>query len=140
VVRASAEIPLALKDHPEVDIQASSRAQHHWQSLAVAVEHLQVTQLVELPVAVVVQIRMVRLLQIQPCLVRAEQLLRAEQRLLHAQPMDLNTQVVMVVVEALKQVAVEALVITVAVEVTQTVLQMVEAEAVPDISTQLEVH
>jgi hypothetical protein len=38
------------------------------------------------------------------------------------------------------ELVVAALVMTVAVEVTQPVLQMVEAEAVPDISTQREVH
>jgi hypothetical protein len=77
VVLASAEILLALKDHPEVDIRASSRVQHHWQSLGVEVEHLQVTMIKELLAVAVARIKAVQHRQVHQWVDVQAQLLQA---------------------------------------------------------------
>jgi hypothetical protein len=71
------EILLASKDHPEVDIQASSRAQHHCQSLVVAVVHLRVTMIKELPAVAVARIKAVQHRQVHQWVDVQAQLLQA---------------------------------------------------------------
>jgi hypothetical protein len=130
VVLVLEEILLALKDHPEVDIRASSRVQHHWQSLAVEVEHLQVIVIKELPAVAVARIKAVQHRQVHQWVDVQEQLLQAEQKQLVVQLMVRNTQAEMVVVRVLKAVAVAVRVITaVAVEIQmelQTVVVVVD--------------
>ena len=114
MVLASAEILPALKDLPEVDIQASSRVQHHWQSLAVAVvHHLDMTVRVLLEAAVAQTKAELQLVDLQKVAVQ-EQLLQAVQKLLVVQLMARNTQVEMVVVVVLKVAVVVVRVITAA--------------------------
>ena len=99
--------------------------------------HHQVTRLEVLLVAEVVPTKVVQHQVIQLWLDAEEQLLPAEQKLLPAQRMDLNTRVELVAAAVEKQVAAAVPVITVAVEETQTVKQMVAVEVDQVISMQL---
>ena len=102
-----------------------------------AVAHHQVTRLEVLLVAEVVPTKVVQHQVIQLWLDAEEQLLPAEQKLLPVQRMDLNTRVELVAAAVGKLVAAGAPDITVAVEDTQTVKQMVAVEVDQVISMQL---